>query len=166
MKSSRLIEDGPLPAAFQDREVPLFVVTKVEEEDNRVVLEYTLEAAGPPLFIRERNRYDELPEKVEVSVGAWGGTMGRWSLLERYVGKIQCDGASGLRQLFEEGRAQDFVVEKGFFRKRVTFESFQVGMWRLKCRRVIPLSFTTLVFDKSRHVWVAKDPFLKDLGLT
>lgn len=167
MSRSPLLAPGPIPPPFQDAEVPAFAVTKVVQAAGEVILDYALESGGAPVTVRDKVLHETLPDVVEVSVGGWYGTLGQWSLLERYVGQIRLEGVTKCRQVFPDGESIDFLIEENFWhtRKRVTLESPQVGLWQIKCKRVVPLPFSTLVFDRSRQVWVAKEPFLTAMGI-
>lgn len=167
MAKEGLLSPGPIPPPFQDAEVPAFAVTKVIEGKGEIILDYVLESGGPPVNVREKHLHETLPDAVEVSAGGWYGTMGQWSLLERYLGQIRLEGVFKALQIFAEGESTEFLIEENFWgnRKRLTFESFQVGLWQVKCKRIVPLPFSTLVFDRARQVWVAKIPFLQELGI-
>jgi hypothetical protein len=166
MPPQMLLHPGPVPPPFKDAGIPPFVMVRQEQRGRDLLLHYVLESGGPPVNVRSKALHETLPGLVEVSVGGWYGTMGQWSLLERYLGVVEFRSVSHLSQVAPEGTRADFFLEKRFWGGlRVTVESEQLGLFQFRCKAATPLDYQTLVFDKKRHLWVDKVEMLNALGI-
>jgi hypothetical protein len=153
LKGAKFIENKNIPWALNFKEEPQFYIYKIEQEGKNIRLHYLVEGRGVSIYLKDHQKFQELPKKVEVISGGWYGNEGRWAPLERYAGTIICEKASQMKKLFDTGENFKFNVRKPFLSssKILTIESEKVGIVEIKCKSIIPQEFEILLFSKSQN---------------
>ena len=158
LKGPKFIENKNIPWALSFKEEPQFFIYKIEREGKNICLYYLVEGRGVSIYVKDHQKFQELPTKVEVISGGWYGDKGRWAPLERYSGTIICENASQMKKLSDNGKDFKFTVRKPFLSssKILTIESEKVGIVEIKCKSIIPQEFEILLFSKSQNQWVPR----------
>lgn len=158
LKGPKFIENKNIPWALNFKEEPQFFIYKIEQEGNIIRLHYLVEGRGVSIYVKDHQKFQELPSKIEVISGGWYGNEGRWAPLERYSGTIICEKASQMKKLSNTGVNFKFNVRKPFLSssKILTIESEKVGIVEIICRSIIPQEFEILLFSKSQNKWVPR----------
>jgi len=158
LKGPKFIENKNIPWALQFKEEPQFFIYKIEREGKNICLYYLVEGRGVSIYVKDRQKFQELPSKVEVISGGWYGNEGRWAPLERYSGTIICENVSRMKKLSDNGRNFKFTVSKLFLsnKKKLIIESDKVGVVEIKCKSIIPQKFEILLFCKTQYQWVPR----------
>lgn len=147
----------PLPLSFKD--YPEFLVYKIEREDQNIRLYYRVEGRGMSIHFEERSKHEELPNIIKVLSGSWYGNKGRWTPLERYTGSIICEDVEEMKKISDKGIDFSFKIRKPIFSKFkiLTIESEEVGIVKIKCKRIVPQKYEIALFSKAKNQWVARD---------
>jgi len=158
LKGAKFIENKNIPWALNFKEEPQFYIYKIEQEGKNIRLHYLVEGRGVSIYLKDHQKFQELPTKVEVISGGWYGNEGRWAPLERYAGTIICEDVSQMKKLSDTGENFKFNVRKPFLSssKILTIESEKVGIVEIKCKSIIPQEFEILLFSKSQNKWVPR----------
>ena len=165
MPVPKYIENQHLPLTLSVKEHPQFFIYKIEREGSTCRLHYALEDRGMSIHASDKSRFDRIPQCVQVVSGGWYGERGRWSPLERFEGTIICEGVSSYEVLSNSGSDHAFEVRKPWLgsTKTVVIESESVGKVELKCSRIVPQPFSSLLFSVQDDKWLPRGEFLDQL---
>lgn len=165
MPVPKYIENQHLPLTLSVKEHPQFFVYRIEKEGSDYRLHYALEDRGMSIHATEKTRFDKIPQCVQVVSGGWYGERGRWSPLERFEGTIICEGVSSYEVVSGSGSDYAFEVSKSWLgsTKKVVIESESVGKVELKCSRIVPQPFSSLLFSVQDDQWRSRGEFLDQL---
>jgi len=164
LKGPKFIENKNIPWALNFKEEPEFFIYKIEEEGKNVRLHYLVEGRGVSIYVKDHQKFQELPSKVEVISGGWYGHEGRWAPLERYAGTIICESVSEMKTISSSGVNFKFKVRKPFLssNKILTIESEKVGIVEIKCKLIVPQEFEILLKSKIQNRWIPRKSFTID----
>jgi hypothetical protein len=162
LKRLKYIENENIPWALTLKEEPEFYIHKIEKIDDNIILHYFVEDKGISINMDDYNKFQELPEKIEMISGGWYDDNGRWSPFTRYSGTIICENAIGMKKLSEKGENYKFRIRKAFLSsyKTLTIESDKVGIIEIKCKRIKPQKHETLLFSKIENEWKPRGEFI------
>lgn len=159
MKEPKYIENVNLPFRLNWQEHPEFCITKFEKVKENYILYYSIEGRGTSLHFTNKEKFDVFPNNFEVQSGGWYGESGRWSPTTRCSGTLICEDVSSFNQISNRGVDFKFAITKPFFssKKNLLIESEEIGVIVMKCKRIIPQEYDTIIYNKKKKEWVKRN---------
>lgn len=160
-KKTKYIDPINIPQPLKNKVEPEFYIYKLENIDKNVILHYYFDGKGISINMDDIDRFQALPDKIEIISGGWYGDSGRWSPLTRYSGTIICENVKGIKKLSESGTNYKFKIRKSLLSSCLilTIESDKIGVVQIKCKKIVPQAYETLLFDKIEDEWKPRSSF-------
>lgn len=162
LKVPKYIENENIPWVLNMKEEPEFFIYKIDKEGQNIRLHYIVEGRGFSIYLTDHQKFQEIPNKIEIISGGWYGNRGRWAPLERYAGSIVCFNVIGMKKISEIGKNFKFKVKKPFLssNKTLTIESEKIGKVEIKCQKIVPQEYDILLFSKTEKKWKPRNSFI------
>lgn len=165
MEKRKYIEDQNIPFTFGTIYQPEFLIHKIENVAENMILHYLVDGRGFSVHFENHSEFQKFPNYFKVESGGWYGDKGRWAPIERYTGTIICEDTKEIIQVAKSGSNFKFEISKPPFSKNkiLMIESEFIGVQKIKCKRIVPQEYDISLYSIKHEKWILRKQITDNL---